>query len=177
MSLARVAAGASADGVAARVAALRAADWPVRLLARDLTLWGDTPGRPEAVSRRLGWVHSASAMLERAHEFRDFAASVRAAGFERVLLLGMGGSSLAPEVLAQLFGPRPGGLPLHVLDNTSPDAVRAALAAADPARTLVVVASKSGGTVEVTAFERACFARAEAALGKRAGGSFVKQVP
>jgi glucose-6-phosphate isomerase len=112
-------------------------------------------------------------MRQRAGDFTAFAAEVRAAGFTRVLLLGMGGSSLAPEVLAHTFGVPSAGLPLGVLDDTSPAAVRAALADHDPARTLVIVASKSGGTIEVTSFERACFAHAAAALGERAGGSFV----
>ena len=173
MSATRVGAGAFADRIAARVEALRAADWPRRLLARDTSLWGDG-GEPRraSIANRLGWLHSPTAMRERAAEFQAFAAAARADGFTSVLLLGMGGSSLAPEVLAHVFGVESGGLPLHVLDDTSPAAVRAALALADPARTLVLVASKSGGTIEVASFERACFARAESALGARAGRSF-----
>jgi glucose-6-phosphate isomerase len=168
-----VAAGALAERVAARIAAFRAADWHRRLLARDTSLWGDEPARREAIGQRLGWVNSATTMREQAGAFTAFAGEVRAAGFTRVLLLGMGGSSLAPEVLAHTFGVPSTGLPLTVLDDTSPAAVRAALADHDPARTLVLVASKSGGTVEVTSFERACFARAAATLGARAGDSFV----
>ncbi len=173
MSDARVAAGAFSERIAARVKALRAADWPRRLLARDARLWGDAPGRVEAVTQRLGWVHAPRAMRTRTREFLDLAANVSAVGFTRVLLLGMGGSSLAPEVLSQVFPARRHGLPLHVLDDTSPAAVRAALAAGDPARTLVVVSSKSGGTVEVTSFDRACFARVASVLGASAGQSFV----
>ncbi len=173
MSDARVSAGAFSERIAARVAALRADDMQRRLAALDTSLWGADPARREAVGRRLGWVHSAAAMRERAGEFSAFAAGVAAQGFTRVLLLGMGGSSLAPEVLARVFGTRPGGLPLHVLDDTSPAAVRAALAGQDPTRTLVVVASKSGGTIEVTSFERATFSRAQAVLGGNAGRSFV----
>ena len=110
-------------------------------------------------------------MRARAAEFTAFAREVAEAGFTRVLLLGMGGSSLAPEVLARVHGKRPGGLELHVLDDTSPAAVREALAG-DPTRTLVLVASKSGGTVEVTSFERAAYARAEAAPDGKPGQAF-----
>ncbi len=173
MSGTRVAAGAFTERIASRVKALRAAYWPRLLLARDARLWGDAPSRVEAVGQRLGWVHAPRAMRTRTREFLDLAANVSAVGFTRVLLLGMGGSSLAPEVLSQVFPAKRRGLPLHVLDDTSPAAVRAALAAGDPARTLVVVSSKSGGTVEVTSFERACFAHATAVLGGNAGQSFV----
>jgi hypothetical protein len=182
LSATRVGAGAFSDRIAARVESLRAADFPRRLLARDTSLWRKAAAEQrealqesalkKSIAGRLGWVHSATAMRERAAEFQAFAAAARADGFTRVLLLGMGGSSLAPEVLAHVFGVASGALPLHVLDDTSPAAVRAALALGDPARTLVLVSSKSGGTIEVTSFEKACFARAEAALGARAGGSF-----
>jgi glucose-6-phosphate isomerase len=172
LSGATVAAGAAHGRIAARIAALREARFAERLLAADPTLWGGDPARHEAVARRLGWVRSAEAMLARAGEYTAFAREVAAEGFTRVLLLGMGGSSLAPEVIAGVHGVRPGGLPLAVLDDTSPAAVRAVLAAGDPARTLHLVASKSGGTIEVTSFERACFARAAAGLGPRAGRSF-----
>jgi glucose-6-phosphate isomerase len=164
-----------------RAGRARGADWAARLreqgfverlLAGDPTLWGGGAARATAILNRLGWVRSAEAMLPRCREFTAFAREVVAAGFTRVLLLGMGGSSLAPEVLARMFGPRPGGLPLTVLDDTSPAAVREALGAGDPARTLVLVSSKSGGTIEVTSFERAAFARAQAVLGERAGQAF-----
>jgi len=168
-----LAAGAAGGAVRARLEALRAARFAERLLAGDVTLWGGDAARQAAVSRRLGWVHSAEAMLERTDEFVGFAREAAASGHTRALLLGMGGSSLAPEVLAHVFGARPGGLALDVLDDTSPAAVRAALAAAEPGRTLVLVASKSGGTIEVTSFERACLAHVRQALGARAGRDFV----
>src|SRR5262245_17506654 len=85
----------------------------------------------------------------------------------------MGGSSLGPEVLARVCGPREKGIPVTVLDDTSPEAVRAALAAYDPGTTLVLVASKSGGTVEVSSFERAFYARAQDTVGERSGTGFV----
>ena len=165
--------GEHAQAVTDRVAMLRGEGFHTRLAHRDDSLWGDDPARRAVIANRLGWVDSPAAMLERAGEFRDFAAEVADAGFEHVLLLGMGGSSLAPEVLSRVLGRGPGGLPLTMLDDTSPAAVRAAAAACDPRRTLVLVASKSGGTIEVTSFEKAFRARAVAALGEAAGRAFV----
>jgi phosphoglucose isomerase-like protein len=173
MSSASLAPGALAARIAERRQALLRARVPERLLALDDSLWGDDPARRAVAKNRLGWVRSAFAMRERAGEFRTFAREAAARGPERALLLGMGGSSLAPEVLARVRGAQPGGLPLTVLDDTSPAAVRAVAATHDPAKTLVLVASKSGGTVEVASFERAFFARAAAVLGESAGQNFV----
>src|SRR5262249_3082197 len=153
--------------------ALLRARFHERLLARDDSLWGADAARREVARNRLGWVRSAFAMRERAAELQAFARDAAARGARRALLLGMGGSSLAPEVLALACGVQPGGLPLTVLDSTSPEAVRAAAAANESASTLVLVASKSGGTIEVSSFERVFFARARTAAGDDAGRMFV----
>lgn len=111
-----------------------------RILQRDDTLWGRA-ARDEA-SKRLGWVDpftAAERVLVEAIQLRD---ELRARGIDRVVLCGMGGSSLGPEVIS-----REAGVPLTVLDSTHPDVVRRALAG-DLARTAVVVSSKSGGTIE-----------------------------
>ena len=173
MSGLRIDAGAYAAAITARLESLGKAGFHRRLAAGDETLWGADPSRRRVVSERLGWLRTPASMRDRAAEFGAFADEVASAGLTRVLLLGMGGSSLAPETLARVFGSRPGGLPLSVLDDTSPASVRAALAANDPARTLVLVSSKSGGTIEVSSFARTFFARAEAALGAEAGSRFV----
>ena len=173
MSGLRLEAGAGAARVQTRLETLRSDDFPRRLAACDPALWGDDPQRRHVASERLGWLTVPATMRERAAEFTAFADEVARAAFTRVLLLGMGGSSLAPEVLSRTFGTRPGGLPLTVLDDTSPASVREVLAACSPAHTLVLVCSKSGGTIEVSSFERTFFARAEAALGAEAGRSFV----
>src|SRR6266545_3754181 len=99
---------------------------------------------------RLGWIHTAEHSLAEWDHLAALAAEVRASGFERTLVCGMGGSSLAPQVLAASTA-RPHA-PLHVLDSTDPAAVLAAERAGDPARTLFVIASKSGTTVETLAF-------------------------
>ncbi len=102
-----------------------------------------------------------------------FAAEVRADGFTHAVLLGMGGSSLAPEVLRRMLGVAPGFLDLTVLDNTSPAAVRAVAVAHDPRHTLFLVSSKSGGTIEVASFEKYFFEWTRAARGADAGRAFV----
>jgi len=101
---------------------------------------------------RLGWIRTAEHSLEEWNNLAALAAEVRASGLERTLVCGMGGSSLAPHVLAASTA-RPRA-PLHVLDSTDPAAVLAAERAGDPARTLFVIASKSGTTVETLAFYR-----------------------
>jgi glucose-6-phosphate isomerase len=117
-----------------------------RLREGDATLWGP-PGAPE-IADRLGWLTSPAHMLGEADELIAFADEVSAAGMNNVVLLGMGGSSLAPEVLRRSFGSAPGRPRLHVLDSTDAATVLAVEGRIDPARTLFLVSSKSGGTIE-----------------------------
>ncbi|MCW2968772.1 MAG: transaldolase, partial [Solirubrobacteraceae bacterium] len=119
----------------------RAADEHVarRMWAKDPTLWGPE-GTPE-IANRLGWLTIADGMREEAPDLMAWAKSL---DYDDVALLGMGGSSLGPEVLRRSFGAEH----LHVLDSTDAGAVRALREAIDPARTIFVVSSKSGGTLE-----------------------------
>lgn len=117
-----------------------------RLRDADGTLWG-APDVPE-VENRLGWVDVAERMLGQLDELQAFAEEVRDEGAEHIVLLGMGGSSLAPEVLRRSLPARAGWPRLHVLDSTDAGTVRALSEKIDPARTLFVVSSKSGGTIE-----------------------------
>lgn len=117
-----------------------------RLLAMDATLWAPQ-GTPE-VANRLGWLTIAERMLAEIGELESFVEGVRADGIEDVVLLGMGGSSLAPEVLRRSFGDSEGHPRLHVLDSTDAASVLAVEGAIEPARTLFLVSSKSGGTIE-----------------------------
>lgn len=112
-----------------------------RVWARDESLWGG-PGVPE-IGNRLGWLDIADRMSTALPELEAWASEVRAAGLTNVVLLGMGGSSLGPEVLSRSFGAG-----LTMLDSTDPSAVLAAVDEADLARTIFVVSSKSGGTIE-----------------------------
>jgi len=114
--------------------------------APDPTLWGPA-GTPE-ISNRLGWLTIAERMLGQIDDLEAFVASARADGLDDVVLLGMGGSSLAPEVLRRCFDSKATGAKLHVLDSTDAATIAAVQAAVDPARTLFIVSSKSGGTIE-----------------------------
>ena len=162
-----------AAAVEARLAGLDADRLPARLWQRDPSLWSADPGRRQAILDRLGWLAAPDGMLGALGTLRAFADGVASEGFTHAVLLGMGGSSLAAEVLRDTPGVRRGGLALTILDDTAPAAVRAVSESHDPERTLFIVSSKSGSTVEVTAFERTFFAWSSAALGARAGRVFV----
>jgi transaldolase/glucose-6-phosphate isomerase len=137
---------AQAQAVGARVAWAQEQHVLRRVWARDDTLW---PAGDDKPSERLGWLTIADHSLEQLDDVVAFAAELRAEGFTDCALLGMGGSSLAPEVLWQTFGSGDGGgLRLHVLDSTHPDAVAALEAQLPLDSTLFLVSSKSGGTLE-----------------------------
>ena len=122
----------------------------------DEKLWGG-PG-PE-IGNRLGWLTIADRLLEEAGDLKAFAEQCKADGLTDAVLLGMGGSSLAPEVFRLSFGDR-GGLRLHVLDSTDPGAVLTVERAVDVAKTLFIVSSKSGGTIETLSHFRYFFEKA-----------------
>lgn len=124
-----------------------------RIWKKDDTLWGP-PGQPE-VADRLGWLTAHETYAEQIDDLEAFVQECVAAGFTDTLLLGMGGSSLAPEVLRRSFGERQHGcLRLHVLDSTDPGAVLAQERALDLEKTLFLVSTKSGGTIEtISLFE------------------------
>ncbi len=128
-----------------------------RIWAHDESLWGG-PGVPE-IGNRLGWLAISEKMLEHASDLREFADAARADGLEHAVLLGMGGSSLGPEVIRRSYGDVPDGMRLHVLDSTDPGAVRDTEQAVDLDKTLFIVSSKSGGTVETLSHMRYFFER------------------
>jgi transaldolase/glucose-6-phosphate isomerase len=136
---------AQAEGVAKRI-------W-----ARDEALWGG-PGVAE-IGNRLGWLTISDKMLEHAADLQAFAEQARADGLEHAVLLGMGGSSLGPEVIRRSYGDVPDGLKLHVLDSTDPGAVLAVERGVDIDKTLFIVSSKSGGTIETLSHMRYFFER------------------
>ncbi len=135
-----------------RLRRLEAEGFARRLWARDVTLWADGPV-PE-LADRLGWLDLPDAMLPGVGELERLAREILDDGLDRVVLLGMGGSSLAPEVFARTLPGRDGFAALEVLDTTHPDAVGAVTERLDPGRTLFVVSSKSGGTVETLSLFR-----------------------
>ena len=143
--------------------------WTRRLWAKDATLW---PGQD--AGKWLGWLGAARGECVDPALLKGFRDSVKAAGFTHALLLGMGGSSLGPEVLAQTFGAAPGFPELLILDSTDPAQVTRMAALIDPERTLFIVSSKSGSTLEPDVLHRYFFALAEKALGVgKAGAHFV----
>ena len=136
-----------------------------RLWAGDAALW---TSKDEA--DWLGWLTIVGEERARLDQLRAFAEEVRAAGFRHVLLLGMGGSSLGPEVLAQTFGRQVNAPELLVLDSTDPAQIRKFESRIDPARTLFIVSSKSGGTLEPNVLKQYLFERVRQAVGQEQAG-------
>jgi glucose-6-phosphate isomerase len=136
-----------------------------RLWARDATLW---TGADEA--RWLGWLGAPDDAAGTLDALNAFAAEIRSEGLSDVLLLGMGGSSLCPEVLAESFGPQAGSPRMHVLDSTDPAQVAERERRLPLARSLFVVASKSGSTLEPNIFNAYFFERVKALSPARGPG-------
>jgi transaldolase/glucose-6-phosphate isomerase len=138
--------------VAARVKQAMDDSVAQRVWRRDASLWGG-PGVPE-IEDRLGWLTVSEPMLEHAPQLHEFADQARSDGFTDAVLLGMGGSSLGPEVIRRSFGEIPDGLKLTVLDSTHPDVVLGVEDQIDVEKTLFIVSSKSGGTIETLSHYR-----------------------
>jgi transaldolase / glucose-6-phosphate isomerase len=148
--------GPLAAPVERRVAALIALDAPARLWSHDPSLWTADPAGQLEIHQRLGWLDLPDNSLAALKDVNNFAEQVRADGLTHVLLLGMGGSSLAPEVLSLVHSSLPGrdgapGLHFSILDSTDPAQVLESASCFPPTRTLYIVSSKSGGTAEVNA--------------------------
>jgi glucose-6-phosphate isomerase len=160
--------------VAARLARWANERVAERLWARDGSLWAASGKPADEVAAWLGWLDLPQAMRERIPELERLAREVRDDGYARAAVLGMGGSSLAPELFSRVFGdalggdrrgaagPPPPGLELRILDSTHPDAVRGFREWAESAKTIFCVSSKSGSTTEPNAFHAAMSAHAPA---------------
>ncbi len=155
--------------VAARAETWRSDGTVRRVWARDKTVWTDTDE-----DRWLGWLDVLDRQESDLDRYRAFADEVRREGFTDAVLLGMGGSSLGPEVLAETFGSRPGFPRLHILDSTDPAQVRAVETAVELAKTLFIVSSKSGSTLEPNVFRDYFLSRLKGVVGpEKAGSHFV----
>jgi len=155
---------------AAVAAALARADeerWSERLHDRDTTLWSSDPAIQEKIANRLGWLDLPVDFSVQVPALEAFGETIRDAGFTAAIVAGMGGSSLAPEVIATAFGDVEDWLTIRVLDSTDPDAVRAAWDGLDPLATLFIVGSKSGTTTETLAFQADAWQRIHDALRAR----------
>jgi transaldolase / glucose-6-phosphate isomerase len=144
-----------------------------RLWQHDASLW---TGEDEA--NWLGWLDVTGEQLANAAKLKEFADEVKSAGFSDILLLGMGGSSLCPEVLALTFGQTPGFPRLHILDSTDPAQIRTVEKKLDLAKTLFIVSSKSGSTLEPNIYKQYFFERVRQTLGNnndkdKAGSHFI----
>lgn len=142
-----------------------------RIWRKDHTVWKQDP---KEIANRLGWLHSPKDMVRNLGEINELVNEVRADGYTHALLLGMGGSSLAPEVFRKTFGVKEGYLDLKVLDSTDPGAVLAYAERFDAHNTLFIVSTKSGGTVETFSFMKYFYNLAAEKLGaERAGRHFI----
>ena len=146
-----------------------------RIWDRDISVWNAAPGSADAksIESRLGWLDVAHTTVSEIGRIIALANAVKAEGIRHVYLLGMGGSSLCAEVIASVFGVAKDYPRLTVLDTTDEHTITSAAQQSDPRETLFIVASKSGGTVEVASLERFFWARTLAAVGGDAGRHFI----
>jgi glucose-6-phosphate isomerase/transaldolase/glucose-6-phosphate isomerase len=140
------------------------------LWSRSLDIWPGDDAVKASIANRLGWLTAIDVIAPEIGRLEAFASSVRSGGFTDVVLLGMGGSSLAPEVLRQVLGPAPGFPRFRVLDSVDPDAVREAMENAGTS--LFVLASKSGSTIEPNAMAAEAERRVRAAGHRHWGPRF-----
>lgn len=159
--------------VAKRVDSLEQINFVSRMWASDASLWTDDPKSQDEVRHRLGWLELPVNSRSLVEDLKSFTVEVHSQGYTHALLLGMGGSSLAPEVMRLICGVETGGLDLAILDSTDPAQVRSSARRAPVKHTLYIVSSKSGGTAEVNAFLDYFWKRARRAVGARAGDHFV----
>ena len=138
-----------------------------RIWEHDYTVWDS---EPDEIINRLGWLHSPDQMPSAVKRIQALAEELRDEGYTHALLLGMGGSSLAPEMFRKTFGVEHGYLDLGVLDSTDPGTVSDWAKRLDPARTLFIVSTKSGGTVETLSFFKYFYNRVVARVGRHQAG-------
>jgi transaldolase/glucose-6-phosphate isomerase len=142
-----------------------------RIWEHDYTLWKPEPAE---IENRLGWLHVAEESRAALPRLADLLASLQDEEYTQALLLGMGGSSLAPEVFRETFGVRDGYLDLSVLDSTDPDAISTQAKKLDLAKTVFIVSTKSGGTVETLSFFKYFYNQVSVAVGAdQAGDHFI----
>lgn len=159
--------------VKARLKELKEQNFLHRFWAKDPTLWHRDPAHQKIIRNALGWLHISEQQVHHLDRLTQLAGSVRTAGFKHALLLGMGGSSLCPEVFRMTFGVIPGSPELHVLDSTVPAQVRSFEKRVDLGKTLCIVSSKSGSTTEPLVFMKYFFDRMRAVVGDAAGEHFI----
>jgi glucose-6-phosphate isomerase len=143
-----------------------------RLWERDPTIWKSEPAHQRIIKNALGWLTVPESMRAQVSEVLSFVEEVKHAGFKYAVVLGMGGSSLCPDVCRATFGTTPGFLELHVLDSTVPASVARVEKSIDVTKTLFLVSSKSGGTAETMSFYKYFYGRVGSLKGTRCGENF-----
>ena len=156
-----------------RVSSLERDQFCARLWRKDPSLWKSDPKEQEEIRNSLGWLDVAEKMEGNVGDLSAFVREVRVAGFRHVVLMGMGGSSLAPLALHRIFGPGKDSLPFTVLDTTDPAAIWEIKRQVPLTETLFLVASKSGTTTEPLAFGQYFYAKLKRLKGDRAGDNFI----
>jgi glucose-6-phosphate isomerase len=134
-----------------------------RIWQKDYTIWRNDPAE---ISNRLGWLDCVEVTKKSFDEIKSFVEDIKNEGFTYALLMGMGGSSLAPEVFRKTFGVMQGYLDLYVLDSTHPEAIIEYEKKLDPEKTLYIVSTKSGGTIETMSFLKYFFNSVSKKIGK-----------
>ncbi len=172
VSVPRLALGEGTAAFEAAVQRARSEEWANRLFDRDVTLWSNDPRVGAGIAERLGWLDAPAHFANQIAALEGFGDGVVEQGYTTAVVAGMGGSSLAPDVLHRTFGTQEGYLALRILDSTDPAYVAATFDDLDPLQTLVLIASKSGTTTEPNAFLAEAWARARAALDVRRHHSY-----
>ncbi|MBI9045828.1 MAG: bifunctional transaldolase/phosoglucose isomerase [Anaerolineaceae bacterium] len=169
--------GSLIDPVNSRIAQLDKNNFSERMYALDASLWTQDPAGQAEIRNRLGWLRAPQNSRKLLPELNSLLAECQVVGYTHILLLGMGGSSLAPEVISMTFGVRESngklGLQLSILDSTDPMQVKAAEAISPMEKTLYIVSSKSGTTSETKAFLSYFWDKAVQEFGKKAGDHFI----
>ncbi len=163
--------GGTSDALEHGLEVIQEQDILKRLWKHDHTVW---KSKPDEIANRLGWLHVPAEMKEAVPAIKRFADEIRESGFQFVVLLGMGGSSLAPDVFQTTFGSAERYPDLFVLDSTDPGAILNLLEKIDIAKTIFIVSTKSGSTVETLSLFKFMYTKIANAVGvDQAGMHFV----
>ena len=162
--------GNAQSAIDATIAKLASEKFLERLWKKDASLWSNDAAHVKIIANALGWLEFPERVQEALPEILSFANEVKST-FKHVVVLGMGGSSLAPDILRATFGKTPGFPSLHILDSSDPEQVKTLDESLDLATSLFIVASKSGGTTEPDAFYRYFYGRLQKLVGEAKASS------
>ncbi|RYY13861.1 MAG: hypothetical protein EOO36_15150, partial [Cytophagaceae bacterium] len=161
------------DAITQEINDLNAKNFTAGFWQKEASLWTDNAEAQDSIRSFMGWTRVAETMRQAVPEIEEFVREVQDAGFEHVVVMGMGGSTMAPIVFEKSFPGTNGGLPISVLDTTDPGTVQQIEQSVNLAKTLFIVASKSGTTAEPLAFGDYFYAKLKEIKGDKAGENFV----